>query len=73
MFTVLLAGGQGSRTLSALATGEIHSWDLILQMLLPLPPGASLALRDYFEVAASLVDVPPDNLEDRASSRIDVG
>jgi hypothetical protein len=64
--------GRALVPLTALATGDIHTWDLILQVLLP-PPRAGLALRDYFELAASLVDVPPDNLEDRTSSRIDVG
>jgi len=58
--------------LSALATGEIHYWDVIRQMLLPLPPGADLAFRTYFELAASLVDVPPDDLGNKTSAQIGI-
>ncbi len=59
-------------SLNGLAAGDVNSWASVLHRLDAslLPPGADLALRDYFRLATSLIRIPPEHATARFYSAV---
>jgi hypothetical protein len=59
--------------LNGLAKGDFHAWEPVLNLLMPLPQGGDLLMREYFESAACLFERSPDGEGSRRSANIVAG